>query len=225
MLIQFMYRGEIIVREDEVQGVLKLSSELQIKGLSEAKFNSMFPQSINIPVKEKERMLEDNVPINDKKSSQKELNLDGDVKEVLTGSKPLPVKMSVPTNAFRLYMKVMQKKLSAIYPSESPADISARIVVLWTNMSYDEKIHFYKNAKWEVGESEASQTWSSSKDSGANVNVSSKRKRDIGVVRIIPQANVSTANNSSTIEIDDDIELIEDDSDPRIHKGRIHESS
>lgn len=40
-----MYRGEIKIRENEVHDILKLSSDLQVKGLSDAKVNWAFNKS------------------------------------------------------------------------------------------------------------------------------------------------------------------------------------
>ncbi|GJQ82367.1 hypothetical protein Trydic_g435 [Trypoxylus dichotomus] len=221
MLIQFMYRGEMIVREDEVEGILKLSHELQVKGLSDTKFNSMFSKSFKTKLKEEGKDSHVNPqipePVNDKKNVRKE-----DAKDFSTRLSPSPVKISVPANAFALYTEMMKTRLSVIYPAESYSEISARITALWRNLSHNEKIHFYEVAKRHIGESEASRTIGPVPHD-VSVNISSKRKRDIGAPRVTSETNTCVPEKSSTIEIDDDIELIEDDKDLKEEDKKVHE--
>lgn len=53
--MQFMYRGEVKIHENEMQDILKLSNELQIKGLSNANINSAINKGCESVYKEMER--------------------------------------------------------------------------------------------------------------------------------------------------------------------------
>lgn len=64
--MQFMYRGEIQVQENDLLGILKLSNELQVKGLSDAKLNSVVSKSFDATVKEEQSS------INEQPTSQSE---------------------------------------------------------------------------------------------------------------------------------------------------------
>ncbi|KAK9686132.1 Glycosyl transferase family 2 [Popillia japonica] len=218
-LMQFMYRGEIQVQENDLLGILKLSNELQVKGLSDAKLNSVVSKSFDATVKEEQSSINEqptsqsecSTSVNDgKKKLEKQSWQNDSSSENAKGSSllpVLPVRAALPPKAFMMYAKIMRNNLTILYPNESSKEISIRIGGLWQNLSHDEKIKFYEIAKRKEGEPEVTQT-ERPLHSNVDTSTSLKRKRDGSNAKEILDPNTTVDTN--TVDLDDDIELIED---------------
>ncbi|XP_031335539.1 protein jim lovell-like [Photinus pyralis] len=159
-MVDFMYQGEIKVSDADLDHLLTIAENLQIKGLckirregGEGEAEALKPEET--PKKRKRRKLSqspgsaiDDLQTNGDYSSNQSLESPtDDGPEYKNYAVTSAMKITRPKNAFMIFSGEWRRKLQLQHQDESNREITVRLGNMWKNFSTEQKDEYFKLAR------------------------------------------------------------------------------